>query len=186
MRNIAFWSPKGGVGKTTLAINFAAAAYYAGYKVLLCDLDPQHSAMDLFSEKKLPFSVLPGKPQVVPNVDFLLFDHAPGIDLIPEADTIVLPQRASILDLKAVNRSMRLIRHKRLIRCVNAVDARRQEERMIAMKLYQEGALLIKDRSIYVRSVARGESIFQSNLYGSREAKAEINRILTQVLAEDR
>lgn len=183
MRRIAFWSPKGGVGKTTLALNFAAAAYYAGHKVLVCDVDPQQSAVDVFNEKKLPFSVVPQEPQVMPNVDFLIYDHAPNINNTPKIETIVMPMRASILDLKAVNRSIRLIRDKRVIRCINAVDTRRHDERMMAMKLYSEGAHLIKDRSIYVRSLAQGETVFQHEKYGSKDAQNELNRLLDRVLA---
>ena len=181
MRRIAFWSPKGGVGKTTLALNFAAAAYFAGKKVLLCDLDPQQSAIDIFNEKQLPFSVVPGEPQVLPNVDYIIYDHAPDISNIPSVETIVLPMRPSTLDLKAVNRAYRHIRDKRVIKCVNAVDVRRHDERVLAMKLFSEGAHLIKDRSIYVRSLTLGQTVFQQSVYGSRDAQNELNRLLDKV-----
>ena len=182
MRRIAFWSPKGGVGKTTLALNFAAAAYYAGHKVIVCDLDPQQSSADVFSENHLPFSVVANMPQVMPNVDFLICDYAPSVENLPREETIILPMRASILDLKAVGRSSRLVRDKRVIKCVNAVDTRRQDERLIAMKLYAEGAQLIKDRSIYVRSLGKGQTVFQQNVYGARDAQNEMNRLLQRVL----
>lgn len=182
MRRIAFWSPKGGVGKTTLALNFAAAAYYAGYKVIVCDLDPQQSAVDVFSENQLPFTVVPNMPQVMPNVDLLICDYAPSLENLPVEETIILPMRASILDLKAVARSTRLVRDKRIIRCVNAVDTRRHDERMLAMKLYADGAQLIKDRSIYVRSLASGKTVFQQKAYGAADAKNEMNRLLDRVL----
>ena len=48
MRTIAISNYKGGVGKTTSAVNLASIYADAGSRVLLIDLDPQASATDYY------------------------------------------------------------------------------------------------------------------------------------------
>ena len=48
MRTIAISNYKGGVGKTTTAVNLSAIFAARGMRVLLVDLDPQASATDFF------------------------------------------------------------------------------------------------------------------------------------------
>src|SRR5215470_1095468 len=54
MRRIAVLNQKGGVGKTTTAVNLAAALEISGHKTLVLDLDPQAHAT-------LHLGLLPGR-----------------------------------------------------------------------------------------------------------------------------
>ncbi len=181
MKRIALWSPKGGVGKTTLAINLAAAAYFRSKRVMLCDMDPQESAVDVFRDKKLPFTVLKGKPSIQPMLDYMFLDLPPRNDVEIEGDLVVIPLRASILDIRAVNKSIRYALHKPIVKCVNAVDVRRHDERLLAMRMYSEGAHLIKSRSVYSRAIAAGKSVFDVDIYGASEARQEVLRLFDAV-----
>ncbi len=49
---LSFLNQKGGVGKSTLSQNIAAAAHLAGYRTALFDLDPQATSFDWFAARK--------------------------------------------------------------------------------------------------------------------------------------
>src|SRR6516165_6050103 len=83
MRKIALVNQKGGVGKTTTAVNLSAALARLDRRVLLVDLDPQSNAtislgVAPHQQKVTSYSVLTGaKPEPIH-----VFDN---LDLIPSS-----------------------------------------------------------------------------------------------------
>ena len=84
MKIIAFYSMKGGVGKTAAAVNIAYLAAQNGKPALLCDLDPQGSATFYFriraGGKHSSKTLIKGGKKIDKNIKETDYE---GLDLLP-------------------------------------------------------------------------------------------------------
>lgn len=100
---VAVANQKGGVGKTTTAINLGAVLARSGYKTILVDLDPQGNAstglgIDLERRRQTTYDLLAG-PDRLDNV--LLDTEIPNLRIVPATSDL----SSAEIDLsKATNR----------------------------------------------------------------------------------
>lgn len=184
MQKVSFWSRKGGVGKTTLALNLAAAAVNKGLKVAYVDLDSQGSALWLSELGKLPFDVLKKSPSG--SYDLCVYDYPPNTEIKIEGEIVVVPYQPAALDIGATLKYIPTLKEQgfKVIEVINMVK-NRADPKAYTLKQIKKGAIQVNDRSIYQRVTSYGTTVFNSDFtskYGTKDARKEINQILEAVL----
>ena len=184
---IAVAQPKGGVGKTTLAVSVAAELYRRGKTVALIDADSQRSACHWAEPGNLQFPVyeiaLTGQIvhnwhreliRVAANYNYVVVDTPPNEHALHASTRVsclvLVPCTPSGLDLEAMVGTLEIIDtvragqhgHPRLIIEPNRVDVRTLEGRQFVEELTGFGEVIgptIGDRSAFVRAFSAGRSV---------------------------
>lgn len=186
---ISIWNPKGGQGKSMLAINLAAAACEIGIKPLVICQDQQGTSMLYFKTGNLPFNVVGDIPQTKPDADLIIFDHQASDWEVPDTHLLVMPlkpardQYATYIDaFKRANDKGREV-----ITVVTDGQAHRASEKSTSEFLKNEGAYIIPSSGVFSRAAEEYRTIYDPALnkaYKIGERRREISKILGAILME--
>lgn len=205
---IAFVNQKGGVGKTTLAVNVAGCMASQGLKVLLIDADPQQSALDWSGarEGESPFSIV-GMPRPVihkelPNLekgyDHVIIDSPPSVhqltqSIVGASDVVVVPVQPSPYDVWAAEAVLKVIDDASAVlnpelktvfainrKIVNTAIGRDVAESLAG---YGKGVLSAQvcQRVGFAESAAQGKTVFELDEHSA--ASQEIAALTKEILS---
>lgn len=121
---IGVLNQKGGVGKTTIAVNLAATYAKSGLRVLLVDADPQSSSLQWSSAREAePLFAVVGMakptlhrdlPDIAKDYQVVIIDGAPRVNELGRAailasDLVLIPVQPSPYDIWAAAETVKLI-----------------------------------------------------------------------------
>jgi chromosome partitioning protein len=200
---IAFVSSKGGVGKSTCAVNVAAELVARGHKTLLVDLDEQGTARvwgDIAHEQGHGAPVVVGMgptvhkqlPAILPQYDFAILDTPGRSDVtvraaLLAADLAVMPCSGTPADVWGLAPTLKLVAEAQALGSLRAcILVNRKKNAAIGRNarqvLAKSGVPILSaelgDRVAYAEALATGKAV---SAYAPADAAA---REMTTLLAE--
>lgn len=196
MRVLVLASQKGGSGKSTIAASLAVAAWQAGERVVVVDLDPQASLAEWGQTREtggIVFrAVTPAaldrwitETRKVPAVSLVVIDTAgtfgPEVDTaLKHADLVLVPVRPSAFDLRAAGPTVDRIRSlgRPFAFCLNGCNPITQARTADALAALEAGGAVappIADRTDFRDAAASGLGVTEINPNG--KAAAEVRAL---------
>jgi chromosome partitioning protein len=183
MRAVLVANPKGGCGKTTLAVNLAGLLASRGKKTLLWDLDRQRSSMEWLALRSadLPAVTLLGArdddPKLPRGDAWLVLDSAAGLHgknlahALKPTQKVLVPIQPSLFDMAAAQDFLAVLAHEKAVRKHKTfvaivgmrVDARTRAAATLESFLRQFDlpvVTFLRDTVLYANAALSGKSIF--------------------------
>jgi chromosome partitioning protein len=186
---VSVLNQKGGVGKTTIAVNLAACFSRAGRRVLLVDADPQGSALAWSGARQgEPLFVVVGMakptlhrelPALKKPYDVVVIDGAPRVNelcraVVMASDLVLIPVQPSPYDVWAAAETVQLISEAKTFKeglrsafVINRMIAKTAIGRDVvtALERFTDTPVLggpLIQRVVYAESAARGLSVIEA------------------------